>query len=183
MSSLEWTAYSITRDTLKQMAREGVFTSIGDEDTLRGISEEAIIGRFQPKPKEERGTGNQGESRYSLPGIHIAWVGHDRPESAGEIDFDDGIITMLVQIVDRLDRSEDNNIESYMRWQTDIREWLQKNPYRDLSKNIGEIYFVHVTETVSLDNRSFIADEARLVQTVKLFTRSRRDIGVRNYDT
>ena len=161
------------------MARDGIFVSIGDTDTLRGIDEEAIVGLFRPKVAEQ----NQGEAMNPLPGIHLTWLGHNRPESAGEIDFDDGIITMLVQIVDRMDRSDDNNVESYMRWQTDIREWLQKNPYRDLSKNLGEIYFVHVTDTVSPENQAFISNEARLVQTIKLFTRSRRDIEVSNYGT
>jgi len=181
MSSLEFTAYSITRDTLKQMAREGMFVGIGT-DTLRGISEEAIIGRFRPKPMPERSGGNR-ESNYPLPGIHLTWLGHHRPESAGEIDFDDGVITMLVQTIDELDRSEDDNIESYMRWQTDIREWMQGNPYRDLSPNLGEIYFVHVTESTAPEHQAFLMDEARLVLTAKLFTRSRRDSGVRNYDT
>ena len=105
------------------------------------------------------------------------------PESAGEIDFDDGVITMLVQIIDRLDRSLDNNAESYLRWQLDIREWLHKNPYRDLSKNIGEIYFVHVSDAAAPEYRAFIMDECRLASTIKLFTRCRRDIEVRNYDT
>ena len=67
MSSLEYTAYSVTRDTLKQMAREGIFTGIGS-DTLRGISEEAIIGRFRPKIQPERGSG-QRETNYPLPGM------------------------------------------------------------------------------------------------------------------
>ena len=181
MSSLEYTAYSITRDTLKTMAKKGVFVGIG-LDTLRGISEEAIIGRFRPKPMSERSGGNS-ERNYPLPGIHITWMGHNRPESAGEVDYDDGIITMLIQTIDALDRSEDNNIESYMRWQTDIREWLQENPYRDLSPNLGEIYFVHVTEYTAPEHQEFLLDEARLVLTIKLFTRSRRDSGVRNYDT
>ena len=163
------------------MARKGVFIGIGS-DTLRGISEEAIIGRFRPKVQPERGSG-QRETNYPLPGIHITWMGHNRPESAGEVDYDDGIITMLVQTIDSLDSTEDNNIESYMRWQTDIREWLQVNPYRDLSPRIGEVYFVHVTESVAPENQAFLMDEARFVLTVKLFTRSRRDIGGRNYDT
>lgn len=181
MSSLEFTAYRVTRDTLKQMAREGVFVGIG-EDTLRGISEEAIIGRFRPKIQPERGSGKR-ETNYPLPGIHITWMGNNRPPSAGEIDFDDGIITMLIQTIDSLDSTEDNNIESYMRWQTDIREWLQGNPYRDLSPNLGEIYFVHVTESVAPEHQPFLVDEARLVLNVQLFNRARRDSGVRNYDT
>ena len=181
-TSLEFVAYKTTRDRLRAMADDGIFTAIG-EDTLQGITSEAIVGRFAPKLKQERSGGDQGESNLPLPGIIIAWVGHNRPESAGEIDMDDGIITMLIQVVDRLDRSSDNNIESYMRWLTDIREWAQYNPYRVLSPHLGEIYFVHMTETVAPEHQPFLADEARLVLTVKLFTRSRRDISVRNYDT
>lgn len=183
MSSLEWVGYSVTRDRIKKMAEDGLFKAIGETDTLRGISPESVVGRFRPSLGENRGSGNQGESVIPLPGIIISWLGHTRPPNAGNNDYDDGVITMLVQVVDRLDRSADNNIESYMRWMVDIRETLQLNPYRDLCRNLGEIYLVHVTESVGPDQRAYILDEARLVNQVSLFTRARRDIGVKNYDT
>lgn len=183
MSSLEWTAYSVTRDRLKQMADDGVFMAVGDADTLRGISADSIVGRFSPKPVPHRTGGNQGESSIPLPGIVVSWIGHHRPENAGDNDHDIGTISMLVQIVDRTDRSYDNNMESYMRWQNDIREVLQANPYRVQSRNLGEIYFVHVTEKVGPDARAYVLDEARLVMQVSLKTRTRRDINVVNYDT
>lgn len=183
MSSLEWIGYSVTRDRIQKMAEDGLFKAIGETDTLRGIVPESVVGRFRPSVGENRGSGDQGENTIPLPGIVISWLGHSRPPNAGNNDYDDGIITMLVQVVDRLDRSYDNNIESYMRWMVDIRETLQLNPYRDLCRNLGEIYLVHVTESVGPDQRAYILDEARLVNQVSLFTRARRDIGVKNYDT
>lgn len=182
MSSLEFVAYATTRDTLKRMADEGIFVAIGDVDTLPGICSEAVIARFRPAIMPERGGGDQGESNIPLPGIIITWAGHNRPETAGENDLDDGVITMIIQIVDRLDRSEDDNIESYFRWMTDIREHLQRNPYRSLCQRLGDIYLAHMTDSVEPENRHFLMDEARLVSTLKLFTRSRRDTGVVNYD-
>ena len=182
MSSLEWTAYRVTRDQLKAMARDQIFTAVG-EDKIRGIDEGAVVGKFRPQASQERGSGDQGEYMLPNPGIVLSWIGHNRPVNAGENCFDDGMITMLIQVVDRLDRSLDANIESYMRWMADIREWLQANPYRDQSRNLGEIYLVHVTDYVSPDQRAYILDEARLVMTVALYTRTRRDTGVRNYDT
>ena len=69
-----------------------------------------------------------------------------------------------------------------MRWLTDIREGLQSNPYRNLDQHLGDIYLVHVKETVAPEYRSYVVDEARLVLTLLLFTRTRRDIGVKNHD-
>jgi len=181
--SLEWIAYRITRDSIRKMADEGVFQAIG-EDTLRGVNSAGVVGRFAPRIKEERGQGDQGESNLPLPGILITWLGHKRPETAGEMDYDDGVISMLIQVVDRLDRTPgDTGIESYMQWLTDIRETLQANPYRPLAAHRGDIYFIHLTESVSADNRAYIADEARLVLQLSLFTRSRRDTGVKPHGT
>jgi len=176
-TSLEWIAYRTTRDTLRYMASQGVFTAIG-EDTLRGIDAAGIVGRFTPKIKQERGQSEHGESNLPLPGILITWLGHNRPETAGEMNYDDGVIQMLIQVVDRLDRSSgDSGIESYMCWLNLIRESLQGNPYRNLCGNAGDIYFVHATEKVSADNQSYLNDEARLVLQLSLYTRSRRDTG------
>jgi hypothetical protein len=183
MSSLEFVSYRTTRDFLRKMATDGVFQAVGN-DNLRGICSEAVTGRFAQRRTEERGGSDRGETNLVLPGILIMWAGHNRPESAGEIDYDDGIITMIIQIVDTFDRNEDNDscIESYMRWLTDIREGLQSNPYRNLDQHLGDIYFVHVKETVAPEFRSYVIDEARLVLTLNLFTRTRRDIGVKNHD-
>jgi len=183
MSSLEFVAYRTTRDTLRKMAVDNVFQAVGS-DNLRGICPEAVTGRFAQRRAEERGQSDRGETNLVLPGILVTWAGHNRPESAGEIDYDDGIITMLIQIVDTFDRNEDNDssIESYMRWLTDIREGLQANPYRNLDQHLGDIYLVHVKETVAPEFRSYVVDEARLVLTLSLFTRTRRDIGVKNHD-
>jgi len=182
-TSLEWLAYRTTRDTLRSMAERNIFQPVGG-DTLRGINAAGIVGRFAPKIQPERGDGEYGESNLPLPGILITWLGHKRPETAGEIDSDDGIISMLIQLVDRLSRSPgDDGIESYMRWMADIREHLQANPYRSQGMYQGDIYFVHVTDSVSADNRAYIQDEARLVLQLSLFTRSRRDTGVKPHGT
>lgn len=182
-SSLEWVAYRTTRDTLRGMARQNLFQAIGEGGTT-AITEAAIIGRFSPQIKPERGQGYQGESNLVLPGILITWLGHRRPETAGETEYDDGIITMLIQVVDKLDRTpDDTGVESYMRWLSDIREVLQTNPYRDLDIYQGDIFNVHATESVSADNRAYINDEARLVLQLSLFTRTRRDTGVKYHGT
>lgn len=182
-TSLEWIAYRTTRDSLRKLADAGVFQAIGD-DQIRGVNAAGVVGRFAPKIKEERGQSDQGESNLPLPGILITWLGHKRPETAGEMNYDDGVITMLIQIVDRLDRSPgDTGIESYMRWQVDIRETLQRNPYREQCRLQGDAYFVHVTESVSADNRAYILDEARLVLQLSIFTRSRRDTGEKPHGT
>ncbi len=117
----------------------------------------------------QKGEGRQGESNLPLPGIVVVYAGVRMPPSAGENDYDDGVMTLLVQIVDRLDYSNDNNIESYLRWQTDIRESLQKNPYRDLDSYNGNIYLVHVSDEASPDNRAFLFNEARLVSQFLCF--------------
>lgn len=182
-TSLEWIAYRVTRDTLRKMAEDNVFQPIG-EDTIRGIDAAGIVGRFAPRIKEERGQSFQGEQNLPLPGILITWLGHRRPETAGEVEYDDGVIQMLIQVVDKLDRTPgDIGIESYMRWLVDIREILQANPYRELCDKQGDLYLVHCTESVSTDNRAYIQDEARLVLQLSLFTRSRRDTGVKPHGT
>lgn len=182
-TSLEWVAYRTTRDVLRSMADDGVFQPVG-EDSIRGINAAGIVGRFAPKIQPERGNGEFGESNLPLPGLLITWIGHRRPETAGEIDSDDGVISMLIQLVDRLDRTPgDTGIESYMRWLSDVRERLQANPYRSQGMYQGDMYFVHVTESVSADNRAYIQDEARLVLQLSIFTRSRRDIGVKPHGT
>jgi hypothetical protein len=157
------------------MAEDGMFQPIGD-DTIKGISPAGIVGRFAPRIQEERGQSSQGESNLPLPGILISWLGHNRPETAGEVDRDDGQITMLIQLVDRLDRTPgDTGLESYFRWLVDIREALQENPYRSLCNQNGEIYLVHVSEKIAPDNRAYLNDEARLALQINLFTRTRRD--------
>lgn len=182
-TSLEYVAYGTTIDILKDMAERGVFQAVGN-DTIKGVDPAGVVGRVAPKIQPHRGDGESGESNLPLPGILVTWLGHKRPETAGEIDTDDGIITMLIQVVDRLDRTPgDTGIESYMRWLSDIRENLQANPYRSKGMYVGDIYFVHVTESVSADNRAYIQDEARLVLSLSLFTRSRRDTGVKPHGT
>lgn len=179
MSSMEWVAYRVTRDTLRSMAESGVFKAIGETDRIRGISKEAVLGQFAPQMPSQRGNGDLGESNIPLPGILVTWIGHRRPETGGEVDSDDGVISMLIQLVDRLDRAGrtigDQNIESYMRWMSDVRESLQKNPYRGLDLYLGDMYHVHVTESISPNNREFVSDNARLVLQVSIFTRTRRN--------
>ena len=115
-TSLEWVAYGVTKDTLKRMADDNVFQAIGD-DQIRGVNSAGVIGRFSPRIKEERGQSFQGEQNIPLPAILITWIGHRRPETAGEIEYDDGVIQMLIQLVDKLDRTPgDTGVESYMRW-------------------------------------------------------------------
>jgi len=179
-SSIEHAAYKQTINALKSMASRGVFRAIG-QDTIRGISQEAVVGRWRPKISQEKGSGSTGESQIPLPGIVVVYIGHNRPPSAGENDYDDGVITILTQVVDRLDYSNDNNIESYLRWQADVREYIQANPYRDLDSYNGDIYLTHVSDQVSAENQVYVYNEARLASQVSLFTRVRRDIGVRSY--
>ena len=182
-TSLEWVAYSATRDLLKHKASQGVFSPVGG-DSIRGIDPAAVIGRFAPKIQPQRGQSFQGESNIPLPAILITWIGHNRPVSAGENCYDDGQITMLIQVVDRLDRTPgDTGLESYMCWMNHIREALQANPYRQLTGNTGDIFLVHMSEKISGDNQAYINDEARLVCQLTLFTRSRRDTGEMPHDT
>lgn len=179
-SSVEYGSYKQTIHALRSMAGRGVFRAIG-QDTLRGIQPEAVVGRWRPRTTPQQGSGRQGESNLPLPGIVVTYVGNNRPPGAGEYDYDDGVITLIIQVVDRLDYSSDNNIESYMRWQADIREYLQKNPFQDLDSYNGCIYLVHVSEHVSAENQVYVYNEARLASQVSIFNRTRRDIGVQSY--
>lgn len=171
-TSLEWLAYRVTRDTIRKLADDGVLSAVG-EDTIQSVAPQSVVGDMSPRRKQDR--GNQGLPNIPLPAILISWLGHKRPETAGEVNSDDGIIQMLIQIVDRLDRTPgDTGYESYMCWLNDIREKLQSNPYRAMDCRHGDCYFVHVTDHIAQVNRDFILEEARLATQVSIYTRSRR---------
>lgn len=171
MSSIAYLSYKATKDALKEMARQGLFRAAGN-DTLRGISEQAVVGRFAARPTDKN-EGDQGESRIVLPGIVVMHLRHSRPPTGGEQDYDDGVIQQMIQIVDRVNDKDDENIESYLRWQEDIRETLQTNPYRYVTHPHGCVYYAQVSDQVSPSNETFLLRQARLVLQVNLYTRTR----------
>lgn len=171
MSSLAWACYNTTKETITVMARDGVFKAMGT-DTLRGVREQAVIGRFVLNPDGQNG-GDQGEAKTPLPGIVVSHLKHIRPATGGENSYDDGVIQQLVQIVDRIDDQDDNNAESYFRWQEDIREHLQVNPYRHVVHPYGNVYYVQVSDQLAPGNDVFVMRQARLILQVNLYTRSR----------
>lgn len=171
MSSLAYECYRTTKETIAGMARDGVFAAMGT-DTLRGVREQAVTGRFVVSPDRNNG-GDQGESNIPLPGIVISHIRHSRPPTGGENSYDDGVIQQLIQIVDRIDDRDDSNAESYFRWQEDIREMLQINPYRRVVHPYGNVYYVHVSDQLAPGNDVFVLRQARLTLQVSLYTRSR----------
>jgi hypothetical protein len=171
MSSIAYEGYRTTKEAIKEMARQKLFRAAGN-DTLRGVAPEAVVGRFAAR-QDPNNEGDQGENNLLLPGIVISHVRHTRPPTGGEFDYDDGIIQQLVQIVDRINDKDDESIESYLKWQEDIRETLQTNPYRNVTHPFGNIYYVQVSEQVAPGNETFVMRQAKLVLQVNLYTRTR----------
>lgn len=175
MSSIAYACYRITKETLQEMARTNIFTAAGADATAGTtfkVVPEAVVGRLNARPDRDA-EGDQGESNLLLPGIIVMHLRNSRPPTGGEQDYDDGIIQQLIQIVDRIDDRDDSNYESYLRWQEDIREVLQENPYRSQTHPYGNIYYAQVSDQVAPGNEAYILRQAKLAIQVNLYNRTR----------
>lgn len=181
MTAVTARCLDVTVDAIKALARDGVLGPYGN-DTIRGVSESSVQKKMA-RTLELQASGDRGLSLDPLPAVLVTHVSLRRPASAGDNDFDDGVITQVVQIVDRLtDIRHESDADSYLSWQEAIREKLQTNPYRSESHPAGNVFNVHVTDQLSSENRSLLLREARLVLQVSLYVRTRRDETVTPYD-
>lgn len=165
-SSIESACFLGVKSIIKDMAREGVFTKRGPNSTDR-IRPEAVIGRF----------GKSAPGTTPLPAVLVTYLGHRRDVSAGENDSDNGVVNILVQIVDKIPNEDDPHADSYFTWMSAIRTWLLDGPLESPDPTLGFIWQTHVTDQRPPDEYAWaVSDQAKLMLMVQCFTKTRRSI-------
>jgi len=172
-TSIEFYCFDTTREIVRTMAAQGLFSAIGD-DNIKTVLPEAVISRFNRRPsQDEQASG--GERGIDLPGFIVTYLGHNRPVNIGENCADDGALRILVQLVDEGDDGDATNAASYLRWMADLRLWLQDSALTECPLHLGEVYLVHVTESDAPDETDWAFQEnMRMALVVTCFTRTPR---------
>ena len=173
MSSIPFVCFNTTQEVLKEMAREGVFAAVGD-DNAKKMDESSVIGRYgQNDPGFGGSTGR--ERQIELPGFIVTYLGMAGGISQGSLCHDQRVARILVQLVDSTDEGSDTRAETYFRWMTDVREWLQENPYNSLDQLLGQVSLVHVSdESVPEQDKWAIDREMRMHAIVNCVVHMRR---------
>jgi len=178
-SSIEYWSLETVRQTIETIARLGLFRpAIGD--SISRIKPEAVISRINRRPSRDE-SRRGGERMNSLPAIICTYMGHVRPETGGENCLDDGVITILISLVDDADDSDENNLASYLRWMGLIRERLQqssgsqRSPLENCPSSLGQVYQVHWRDSSSPDETDYGFKEVlRMSGVLSVYTRTKR---------
>jgi len=178
-TSIEFWATETVRQMIETMADQRIFRPVGT-DSIRSVKRTSVITRINRRPSADEAR-RKGERLNENPGFIITYNGHTRPPNAGENTCDDGIIKILVQLVDVGDDGDDTNLASYLRWMSDIREGLltkhnsQLSPLEDCPLSLGQIYFVHVREAGPPDETDWgFHEDMRAASVVECYTRTSR---------
>lgn len=179
-SSIEFWCVSMIQNLIRYMARSGMFVAVPG-DSISPIREEAVIRRFNRRPRTSERREQTPESSISMPGIVCTYLGHRRPVNQGENTVDDGIVQILVQLVDSGEDSDSPNDATYLNWMSQIRRRLQedqatnRSPLEDCPLQAGQVYLVHVSEIAPTDETDWAFQEHyRQALSIECFTRTTR---------
>lgn len=153
MTSPVFTIEEVTIDTLKSMARRGVFVPQPD-DPVRAIAPNAVIYRDTPEDREAD-SGN-GERNIIKPGIIVSYLGSTFPTEAGQNNCDDSRNRFLIQVVDDVPPGNRFGNKTYHYWIMQMRRVLQANPYKaELAATVGDIHLIQVNQVSRADSRRY----------------------------
>jgi len=169
-TNLPYVCYNETVKTLQEMARKKIFIKQGS-DKVSPVLEKSIIGRLGKDDPARDGR----DRRLDKPGFIVTYMGMRGGPSQGTFCHDDRTIRILIQLVDDTDGLSDTNIETYFSWMTNVREWIQTNPYSSNKLQAGHVHLVHVTDESLPDEDDWAIDrEMRMFTMVNCFARMRR---------
>lgn len=180
-SSIEFWCLDTVHQVIRSMARSRQFSAIG-RDSIQTLNPESVIKRFNRRPRKSERGDQSPERSLDTPGIIVTYLGHKRPATAGENTVDDGVVKILVQLVDAGDDGDFTNGESYLNWMSRIRKSLQgkpdnPSPLEQCPLTLGQVYFVHVAEMNPPDETDWGFDEhMRMALSVDAFTRTLRTV-------
>lgn len=178
-TSIEYWTLETVRQTIETLARQGAFRSVVGDSVSR-VKPEAVISRLNRRPSQDE-SRRGGERTNSLPGFICTYLGHTRPETGGENCSDDGVITILVSLLDDADDSDEGNIASYLSWMGLVRERLQqspgshRSPLEECPNSLGHVYQVHWRDSAAPDETDYGFKEVfRMSGVLSVYTRTLR---------
>lgn len=178
-SSIEYWCLSTVATVIRSLAAANVFSGIG----INPIRPQSVVMRYNRRPRQDGRTTQSPERNFPLPGIICTYLGHTRPVNAGENTVEDGVIQILVSMVDAGDDGDETNMPNYLRWQNRIRGALQEKTSTELSPleqcplKLGQVYLVHVTEHAPADETDWSGSEHfRSGMLITCYTRTARTI-------
>lgn len=170
MSSLSYEVYNHVKSTLRTRATAGDFVAATGDKSAK-VTANNVIGRYAPRQKRER-----KETGIPNPGMVVTYLGWVNNISQGTFTQDDGVIRVLIQIVDRHDGYDDKLIKTYMEWVHLIREEFQANPFTTVDDTLGHVYLVHTGELPPADPQEWaLMDQMKQHIVLNCFTRTRYD--------
>lgn len=180
-SSIEFWCMDTVHQVIKTMARQKQFAAVGS-DFIQPLGEDSVIKRFARRPRQSERGQQAPERSIDMPGVVLTYLGHRRPVTAGENSVDDGVVKVLVQIVDAGDDGDFTNGESYLNWMAAIRRALQgkpdnPSPLEQCPSALGQVYMVHIADSNPADETDWaFAEHMRMALSVDIFTRTLRTV-------
>jgi hypothetical protein len=178
-TSVDFWCFDTVFRIVRTMADEGTFSAVGDEQ-VPSVHPEAVIRRFNRRPSRDEAR-RTGERALNLPGFIVTYLGHSMPVASGENCADDGVVRILVQLVDDGDDDDSPRAASSLRWLEDIRRAVLTHadtglsPLKDCPPEIGLVYHVHVTEKGPPDETDWgFQEQLRMGMQIQCFTRTER---------
>jgi len=180
-TSIEHWCLSTVHGTISQMTKNHRFSAIPG-DSIQEVNKESVIIRLNRRPSNDERSQQAPERGIDLPGFIVTYRGHRRPVTAGENTVDDGVVEILVQLVDAGDDGDATNIASYMAWTAAIRFQLQGapgslSPLAQCPLSLGQVYMVHVSDMNPSDETDWaFSEHFRMALNVECFTRTPRKV-------
>lgn len=178
-TSIEYWCWSTVTETIRSLARTHRFTG----EHISPILPEAVIMRYSRRPSKDDRSSQSPERGIPNPGIITTYTGHKIPPNAGENTVEDGVVQILIGLVDAGDDGEATNAADYLRWLRVIRGSLQEknttglSPLEQCPLSIGQVYLVHVTDMNPADETDWAFQEhLRMGLTVSCYTRTTRTL-------
>ena len=178
-TSIEYWCWSTVTETIKALARTNRFRG----DNIQQILPEAVIMRYNRRPSKDERSTQSPERGIPNPGIVTTYLGHKTPPNAGENGAEDGVVQILVGLVDAGDDGDATNAADYLRWLRIIRGSLQEknttglSPLEQCPLSIGQVYLVHVTEMSPADETDWgFVEHLRMGLAVSCYTRTTRTL-------
>ena len=164
-TSLESHCLFAVKNVLKDMARAGVF-KVKRGGSVDRVREQAIISQFGRAVDT---------SSLPLPGFVVTYLGHNRSVNAGENNADTGVITILVQFIDKMSNEDDPNANSYFTWLSTARTWLLDGPLESPPESLGYVYHTHISDySPPAEYDWAVHDQMKMMFTVQAFTKTKR---------
>jgi hypothetical protein len=178
-TSIEFWCFDTVFRLIRHMADVDTFRAVGDE-IVPAVQPEAVIRRYNRRPSRDE-SRRSGERAINVPGFVVTYLGHRRPVNAGDNDVDDGMLRILVQLVDDGDDQDSPRAASYFAWMKDLRERLQETPTTRLSPledcpiELGQVYLVHVEDFNPPDETDWgFKEQMRMALMCTCYTRTDR---------